>query len=72
MTTPTLALFHRVAAKTQPVEKNCPRSLVDAAKDGFWWCKDCRKVTDVNVDKEMTRCVTCGFPRVRWNPPVLT
>jgi len=32
---------------------------------GYWRCRDCDKIVDLNLDGEQSRCAECGSPRLK-------
>jgi hypothetical protein len=43
--------------------------LVALCRDGFYFCKVCQRIAQVDVDPFL-RCARCHSPRVKYCPPV--
>lgn len=69
VSTPPLHFYHRAAARPKLV--NSTHNLVDAARNGFWWCKRCLKIVEVNCDGPQTACAKCGSILIKWHKPVI-
>jgi hypothetical protein len=45
-------------------------NLVELAERGFWYCRGCRRVTELDLDGPVNCCVLCGCSAVQWREPV--
>lgn len=48
-------------------------SLVDVCLTGFWFCKGCQRITEIEENYAGTNvCVLCESPRIKWHQPLFT
>lgn len=63
----------RIAGNTRKLDEiNCKLSLVDVCMTGFWWCKSCARITELEELNGGMVCAICQGPNIKHHPPVFT
>jgi hypothetical protein len=53
-------------------EINRRLNLVDVCLTGFWFCKGCARITELEEGNGMNRCAICGGVRLDHHPALFT